>query len=137
MPPEPLYSVLPPIVVDPPNVHLPPLLPPPQDVLLVPPAAAAALALAELLIEDDLELEEPVDDLEPPDDEPPDDFPPEDPLDDLQSTSWSCETASTARKQMVAAAACVHNTARISPGDSQVVKFKKRGQAYPPRCRGY
>ena len=55
----------------------------------MPPAAAAALALAELLIEDE--------DLEP--DEPLDDLPPDDPL-DLQSTSWSCETASTASRQM-------------------------------------
>jgi hypothetical protein len=106
-----LYSVLPPLVVDPPNIHLPPLLPLPQDVLLVPPAAAAALALAELLIEDeDLEPDEPLDDL------PLDDLPPDDPL-DLQSTSWSCVTASTASRQMMAVA-CVHNTARISPGDS-------------------
>jgi hypothetical protein len=122
LPPEPLYSVLPPFVVDPPNIHLPPLLPLPQDVLLVPPAAAAALALAELLIEDE--------DLEP--DEPLDDLPPDDPL-DLQSTSWSCETASTASRQMAAAAACVHNTARISPGDSQVVELKKRGRHFRVR----
>jgi hypothetical protein len=79
-----LYSVLPPFVVDPPNVHLPPLLPPPQDVLLVPPAAAAALVLAELLIED-VDLDEPLE----PDDEPLDDLPPPpDPL-DLELTRWS------------------------------------------------